>query len=104
MILTKPCRVIWTTRDGQRIPIGQMTDSHLTNTIAYIYRRAAQLQNEALVCYPCFQGEMAQMYAEQEWDALNEMDSEDFAEDVCPQLPYLLAEQERRRKLTTQRQ
>ena len=29
---------IWTTRDGRKIPITEMTDAHLTNTINYLKR------------------------------------------------------------------
>lgn len=29
---------IWTTRDGQRIAVEDMTDSHIRNTIAYLER------------------------------------------------------------------
>lgn len=29
---------IWTTKKGQRIPIGQMADQHLKNTIALLER------------------------------------------------------------------
>lgn len=29
---------IWTTRDGQRIAVEDMTDSHIRNTIAYLKR------------------------------------------------------------------
>jgi len=33
---------VWETRDGRRIPIVAMTDTHLVNTLLYLKRRACE--------------------------------------------------------------
>jgi len=61
---------IWVTKEGQRLRICDMTDSHLDNTITMFDRALGSLQRN--LPYPCFNGEMAQYYAEMEWDRLME--------------------------------
>jgi hypothetical protein len=61
---------IWTTADGRRIRVQDMGNQHLINTIKMLIRKAEAYRNEALQYYPSFQGEMAQMYAEAEWQSL----------------------------------
>lgn len=34
-------KIVWKTKDGMEIPINQMTDQHLTNTIAMLERLEA---------------------------------------------------------------
>lgn len=58
---------LWTTRDGRRIRICDMTDDHLENTIRYL-ERAANIS--LLASHPEFKGEQAQIQAEGEWDRL----------------------------------
>lgn len=38
--------MIWTTADGRKIAIPNMTDSHLLNTIAYIRRRVPEYKQQ----------------------------------------------------------
>lgn len=38
-----PKELVWTTKDKRRIPIPQMADSHLLNTIAFLRRRVADV-------------------------------------------------------------
>lgn len=39
---------IWVTKDGRRIPVRQMTDSHLTNAIRLIIRSGGSWRREYL--------------------------------------------------------
>lgn len=61
MVEDKITDYIWTTRDGRRIPISQMSDRHVMNTYKMLIR-------VGMPDYPSFQGEMAQMMAEDEWE------------------------------------
>lgn len=58
---------VWTTKDGQRIRIKDMTDTHLMNTIKMMERKVEE--EVADIPYPVFQGEMAQFYADQDYEA-----------------------------------
>jgi hypothetical protein len=60
----------WTTRDGEEILISEMTDDHLRNAI----RRCTQiwLASRENISFPNFSGEMAQYYAERDYNALQE--------------------------------
>ncbi len=79
----------WTCKDGRKIRIKDMDDGHLTNTIKFLKRQHAQALD---ISPPCFQGEMAQMYAEQEYD--NRMSSEVW--DLFPIYMDMVEEAERR--------
>lgn len=57
---------IWTTKDGTEIVIKNMTDSHLLNAIKFLKRKIDECPNQ--YGYPCFQGEIAQMTAEREYE------------------------------------
>lgn len=57
-------KVVWTTKEGKRIPISKMSDSHLLNTIKFLERKSDAFD----IIPPMFQGEMAQYYADQEYD------------------------------------
>lgn len=81
---------IWKTRDGTKLRICDMTDDHLRNTIIFLEHQATKLKYE--IPYPNFRGEIAQYYAEQEWDFIQEADPED----IIPILSYLYMEKERR--------
>ena len=74
----------WKTADGQKVRICDMTDSHLLNAIAWCERK--HLLTQQTMPYPTFQGEMAQYYAEQQYDALQEGGPEEsfpLYDDLC---------------------
>ena len=60
---------VWVTREGQRIPLEQMSDSHLRNAHRHMARRLARME-QAVAHPPSFNGEIAQMLAEHEFDHL----------------------------------
>lgn len=75
-------RKMWTCKDGRKIRIKDMTDSHLINTVNLLERKALEFKYN--VPYPNFQGEMAQFCAEQEFDNLMESDASEIASSECP--------------------
>lgn len=87
---------MWKQRDGKKIRIKDMTNSHLMNVIGLLLRYSSQEKSYSLCNFPSFNGEMAQYYAEQEWDALNEIDDWEFAEMEYPIFKDLVGEAERR--------
>ena len=90
---------VWTTKDGRRLPIVEMTDSHLANTILFLRRAAARYQDSVLTHPPHFEGEMAQYYAEQEWVETASCSLEDLAKSLYPIYADLLREHNRRMAL-----
>ena len=65
----------WAMKSGEKIRVCDMTDLHLINTINMLCRAHARHQHE--LPYPMFNGEMAQFYAEREWDNFMESGPED---------------------------
>lgn len=59
-------------KDGTKIRVCDMTDSHLDNALAMMKRMGNAIQLEAACHFPSFGGEMAQYYAEQEFDRMME--------------------------------
>lgn len=55
----RPCKKLWTTRDGTKIRICDMGDSHIINTIHMLQRNHTRLVCEAYRAYVGLQGEMA---------------------------------------------
>jgi hypothetical protein len=69
MKASRTAGLVWKTKDGQKIALGDMTDSHLENTIAMLERRKqAYGDGTDFPCYPNFNGEMAQFFAEKDYD------------------------------------
>jgi len=90
----------WTCKDGRKIRICDMTDSHLANTIAMLERAAPAARQQALnVMYfasSCLQGEMASYYAEQDIDRLEQSTVEEFLSGLFPVYADLVIERDRR--------
>lgn len=63
-------RKLWTTRDGTKVRIKDMTNSHLVNTINLL-RRVANKEASTLT-FPMFSGEEAQRCAENDYDMIME--------------------------------
>ena len=83
----------WETRDGEIIPIREMSDQHLVNTIHYLNRRHEGYLNLVMLQGPpMFRGEMAQWAAEQEWLSLADSDPRD----LWPAYETLLGEANKR--------
>jgi hypothetical protein len=57
----------WTTKGGKKIKIVDLELSHMKNIIKMLKRKAEMMHNP-MDDFPSFQGEMAQMYAMQQWD------------------------------------
>ena len=93
-------KTIWETRDGQRIRVRDMDDSHLVNTVRYLRRRFEKLAEfEALrmMLGPRPRGDIAQMAFDQEIDhLLDPWTVDQLLEDRVVTWPALLAELERR--------
>jgi hypothetical protein len=70
-------RVVWATADGERIRVGRLSDGHLRNIARLLIRLAKRFQYD--IPLPCFSGEMASYYAENEYDRWTEADPEDVA-------------------------
>lgn len=75
-------RPIWQTREGQKIPIRELGDSHLLNIIAMLRRRAPLAQASALLSVmdgqQMLHGEMALDALEDAERDLTEMGTEEF--------------------------
>ena len=75
-----------------------MSDSHLLNTIRLLRRSGAALQWQVVLNGPPqFSGEMAQYYADQDYDHLIDLNEEDFTAETYPLYSDLCDEAERRK-------
>lgn len=68
-------RKIWITKDGTKIRIKDMTDSHLLNTIKMLDRKHSRVILDAYCFANMLNGEMAQYQMEGEIDRLEEGDA-----------------------------
>ena len=86
----------WTTKEGKKIRICDMSDSHLLNSIKMIERQSRLRLEGELSFYmscPLPNGEMAQDGFDQEFDALLDATPDDF----LPCIYYNLVDDARRR-------
>ena len=93
---------VWVTRDKREIPVSQMTDSHLINSIKFIRKQQAALMENALVsayaALTWMNGEMAQMAVESEIDM---MERGEYQEDCMPEIYFDLINEAEKRGLKT---
>lgn len=84
----------WTTRDGRRIPLAEMTDTHLSNTLAMLRRKQDNIEAEtnAAAAYVGTSDSMAAYYAEHAMDEGFERSRE-----CCMWIDLLEGEQNRRK-------
>jgi hypothetical protein len=90
----------WTCRDGRVVPIAEMGDSHLVNTIRYLERnRETIVFREVLrmgrMC-STFSGDGAMDAADMALDELLDEEYEDALSMCVPEYPALVAERDRR--------
>ena len=91
---------LWRCKDGSVVAIKDMTDSHLANTIKML-RRGVRRQNQANLsaAYSVsfgLQGEMAQLFVEQDIDCMEEFDEDEWLSGNVPQYDKMMREAEKR--------
>ena len=59
---------LWVTKTKEEIKIKDLSLNHLQNIVRYLKNKFNSLSNP-FNYYSLFQGEMAQMYAEQQWES-----------------------------------
>lgn len=89
---------MWKTKDGEVMPISEMTDSHLANTIA-LFERSAEKQARAeelvMLSLPGPRGDMAEMAFDRDL-AMMEENGAELVLERYPIYRHLCKEQERR--------
>lgn len=85
---------LWTTENGTKIRIMDLGDTHLINILNFLERKARAQWVECLDNYPSFNGEMAQYYAEAEWNNLSRQGPSVLLPDIYSEL---IAEAEHRK-------
>ena len=55
-------KMVWVTKEGTNIPYDQLTDNHIKNIL--------NMLENSYPSYPCFNGDMAQYNAENQYDIL----------------------------------
>lgn len=90
----------WTTRDGRTIPIRDMSDSHLRNTLAFLRRNVEHYRNvEAMRAwaYAEYAPDGAADAAEQAaYDVLDVMEDDEVLSMCVPEYTALVKEAQRR--------
>lgn len=90
----QPTKTTWVTKEGQRIKIKDMTDSHILNTIRMLERNAKIYQEvmipQAYAVLSSMRGEGAQFCMEQEIRSLEDADPTELID--CPTYDALVEE------------
>ncbi len=83
----------WTTKDGKKIPINKMSDSHLCNALRMLKRMAHGIQSETIgiigAAAASMNGDMASYYAEQDFDRACESEWDEFAPPIFEKMEEL---------------
>ncbi len=91
---------LWTCKDGRKIRIKDMTNSHLLNTIKMLERVGAKQLSLSISSAYSFaadlQGEMASYFAEQDIDRMEATSIEKFVNDEYPIYEHLVLEAQKR--------
>lgn len=81
---------VWTTKEGQEIPIPDLTDSHLKNIVAMLRRNAASTKEWAVgqgyLAEASIHGEMALDSIQSTIMHLEEQDPQEYIEEEFPEI------------------
>lgn len=91
---------LWRTKDGRKIRVCDMDSNHLSHTINML-RRTAEFELLEMGRFTQFlQGEMAQYFAEQDYDRLLSMCQEELCEYIHGDIYEALVEEHKRREVS----
>lgn len=92
---------IWITKDNRVIPVREMTDEHIVNTLAYFRKRVGRFRRReeaaGLAALAFLQGEMAIASVESQLDSYESMTDDEFLSSVIPHWGNVLSEAHRRK-------
>lgn len=82
----------WVTGDGRRIPIAEMTDKHLVNTISYVFKKVDLYPSEVIQeAYQRLVGQKPWMPDAMYENRLTDFENDRFCQDVFKRFPKLQA-------------
>lgn len=96
----KPTATIWVTREGERVKVKDMEDSHLISTIRCLRRHAPRMMAAVKMSLYSYLGseppDGAYDCADSAVSELAEMDADEYLEGTVPTFSALMAEAEKR--------